>query len=141
MAALEAESLNADSVLALTWGKQFAGIDLSQKNFIDANLARANFFESNLAGANLTDPDCFEANFNLSNLEGAKLTNVDMYQAQLIGANMSDANCAYVFFGYAKFIRGDRGRRRLRGLLPSKRHHDLPGRLSDQSTQSARMHS
>lgn len=101
VAALEAESLNADSVLALTWGKQFAGIDLSQKNFIDANLARANFFESNLAGANLTESDCFEANFNLSNLEGANLTNVDMYQAQLIGANMSDANCTYVFFGYA----------------------------------------
>jgi len=99
--ALQAESLTVDSLIALTWGKQFAGIDLSHKSFIDANLAQANFFESNLAGANLTEANCFDANFNLSNLEGTNLTNADMYQAQFIGAHMSDAICTYVFFGSA----------------------------------------
>ncbi len=101
VAALEAESLNADSVLALTWGKDFSGLDLQEFNFQEASLAYANFTQTNLSGSNLFEADCFKSEFNMCNLTGANLATANMFDSQMLGANLSNADCKLVYFGYA----------------------------------------
>jgi hypothetical protein len=101
VAALEAESLSLDSVLDLTWGKDFSGLELQGFDFQEASLTYADFTQTNLSGSNLFEADCFRAEFNLCNLTGASLATANMFDSQMLGANLSNADCELVYFGYA----------------------------------------
>ena len=101
VAALEVESLSLDSVLALTWGKDFSGLDLQGFEFQEASLSYANFTQTNLTGCNLLEADCYRAGFNLCDLTGANLSAANMFDTQMLGANLSNANCELVYFEFA----------------------------------------
>ena len=98
---LEAQLVSKDSVIALTWGKSLAGLDLTQSQFIEANLSHADLAGANLSGVNLSDSYLYLANLNLSNLSHANLINVDLFEADLTGADLSHANLSFSFLGSA----------------------------------------
>jgi uncharacterized protein YjbI with pentapeptide repeats len=101
VAALEAESLSLDSVLALTWGKDFSDLDLQGFEFQEASLSYAYFNQTNLTGCNLLEADCYKAEFNLCNLTGANMHAANMFDTQMLGTNLSNANCELVCFAFA----------------------------------------